>query len=73
MVEKGLAKRRPRKSVDNVGKSSEGHPDQTVSHERSIGDEDVEDVIDAVHAGPVDNLRSAKGLDIVAEGHEDEC
>jgi len=52
--------------VDNVGESSERHPDQTVLHKRGIGDENVEDVIDAVHAGPVDDLRSAKGLDVLA-------
>ena len=54
------------KCVDNVGESSKRHPDQTVLHKRGIGDENVEDVVDAVHAGPVDDLRSAKGLDVPA-------
>jgi len=58
--------------VDNVGESSKRHPDQTVLHKRGIGDEDIEDVIDAVHACPVDDLRSAKGLDVLAKSHENE-
>jgi len=70
MIEVGLAKRRSRKGIDDIRKTCESHPDETILHKRSIGNEDVEDIVNSVHAAPVDDLRSAECLYVLTKRHE---
>lgn len=63
---------RARERVAQIRAHRDADPDQSILHERGVCDEDIENVVHAIHADPVKDLGCSIRLDVLAVGERDE-
>lgn len=71
VIQKALTKLRTSKLIDDIRRGRESQPDSTVPQVRGIRNEDVENIVHAIHSRPVEDLGCSVGLHILADAHHD--
>lgn len=70
IIEEALTQLGTRKSIADVWCTCERKPDEAVPQQGCVRNEDGENVVNAVHASPVEDLSCGVGLNVLTDAHE---